>query len=119
VRSLWAKRLNAKDIHKEMFPVYCGKCLSREVVHSWVKKVSQGRSKVPDNARRRGEVVDTTVKILYSASFAALVKRWDKCINAGGGHVKKKKYFFQVRISYVLRLYPFVTYLLTVPRTEY
>jgi hypothetical protein len=26
VRFLWAKGLNAKDIHKEMFPVYGGKC---------------------------------------------------------------------------------------------
>jgi hypothetical protein len=25
-RFLWAKGLNAKDIHKEMFPVYGGKC---------------------------------------------------------------------------------------------
>jgi hypothetical protein len=24
---LWAKGLNAKDIHKEMFPVYSRKCL--------------------------------------------------------------------------------------------
>jgi hypothetical protein len=28
-----AKLLNAKDIHKEMFPVYGGKCLSREALH--------------------------------------------------------------------------------------
>jgi hypothetical protein len=27
VRFLWAKGLNAKDIHKEMFPFYGGKCL--------------------------------------------------------------------------------------------
>jgi hypothetical protein len=27
VHLLWAKRLSAKDIHKEMFPVYSGKCL--------------------------------------------------------------------------------------------
>jgi hypothetical protein len=27
VHSLWPKGLNAKDIHKEMFPVYSGKCL--------------------------------------------------------------------------------------------
>jgi hypothetical protein len=27
VPSLWAKVLNAKNIHKEMFPVYGGKCL--------------------------------------------------------------------------------------------
>jgi hypothetical protein len=38
---LWAKGLNAKDIHKEMFPVfYGGKCLSRRAVHSWVGNVS-------------------------------------------------------------------------------
>jgi hypothetical protein len=46
----WAKELNAKDIHKEMFPVYGGKCLSRKPVHKWVKKFSQGRLKVTDNA---------------------------------------------------------------------
>jgi hypothetical protein len=34
VRLLWAKGLNAWDIHKEMFPVYGGKCLSRKAVHS-------------------------------------------------------------------------------------
>jgi hypothetical protein len=33
---LWAKGLNAKDIHKEMFPVYSGKCVSRKAVHNWV-----------------------------------------------------------------------------------
>jgi hypothetical protein len=30
---LWAKGLNAKDIHKELFPVYGGKCLSRKAAH--------------------------------------------------------------------------------------
>jgi hypothetical protein len=36
---LWAKVLNAKDINKEMFPVYGGKCLLRKAVHSWVTNV--------------------------------------------------------------------------------
>jgi hypothetical protein len=36
VRFLWAKVLTAKNIHKEMFSVYGGKCLSRKAVHSWV-----------------------------------------------------------------------------------
>jgi hypothetical protein len=35
---LWTKVLNAKDFHKEMFPVYGGKCLSHEAFHSWVEK---------------------------------------------------------------------------------
>jgi hypothetical protein len=36
---LWAKGLNAKDIHKGMFPVYGVKCLSRKSVHGWVANV--------------------------------------------------------------------------------
>jgi hypothetical protein len=39
MRFLWAKGLEAKDIHKEMFPVYGGKCLSRKAVHNWVANV--------------------------------------------------------------------------------
>jgi hypothetical protein len=37
-----AKALNAEDIHihKEMFPVYFGKCLSRKAVHDWVENIS-------------------------------------------------------------------------------
>jgi hypothetical protein len=34
---LWAKGL-AKDIHKDMFFFYGGKCLSRKAVHNWVEK---------------------------------------------------------------------------------
>jgi hypothetical protein len=34
VRLSWAKGLNAKDIHKELFPVYRGKCLSHKAVHN-------------------------------------------------------------------------------------
>jgi hypothetical protein len=34
---LWAKGLNANDIHKEMFPVYGGKCLSPKAVHIWAE----------------------------------------------------------------------------------
>jgi hypothetical protein len=32
VRLLWAKGLNAKDIHKEIFPVYVEKCLPHKAV---------------------------------------------------------------------------------------
>jgi transposase len=51
MRVLCAEGLIAKDIGKEMFPVYDGKCLSRKAVHNWVEKFSQGRSKVADDAR--------------------------------------------------------------------
>jgi hypothetical protein len=51
VRFLWAKELDAKDSHKEMFPVYSGMCFLHKVVHNWVKKFSQGRLRVADAAR--------------------------------------------------------------------
>jgi hypothetical protein len=94
------KRLNAKDIHKEIFPVYSGKCLSHKGVHNWVHKFSLGRFKVADDARPAAKVAETTVKKdFYAAGFDALVKRWDKCIYIGGGYVQKC--FFQVRIAHV------------------
>jgi hypothetical protein len=48
---VWAKDLTANYIHKEMFPVYGGKCLLRKAVQNWVEKFSQGRSEVADVAR--------------------------------------------------------------------
>jgi hypothetical protein len=38
---LWAKGLNEKDIHKEMLPVYDGKCLSCEAVHNWSRNMGK------------------------------------------------------------------------------
>jgi hypothetical protein len=38
VQFLWAKGLDANDIHKEMFLVYGGKCLSRKAVHKLAEK---------------------------------------------------------------------------------
>jgi hypothetical protein len=46
---LCAKGFNAKDTHKEIFPAYGGKCLSRKAVHNWFEKFSQGRWKVADD----------------------------------------------------------------------
>jgi hypothetical protein len=40
VRFLWEKGLNVNVIHKEIFPLYGGKFLSRIAVHNWVSKVS-------------------------------------------------------------------------------
>jgi hypothetical protein len=37
---LSSKGLNEKDIHKEMFPFYGVKCLSRKAVHNWIEKFS-------------------------------------------------------------------------------
>jgi hypothetical protein len=58
---LWAKELNAKDIHKQIFPVYGGKRFSRKAFHNWVEKLSQGRSIVVDDARP-GRPVETVTE---------------------------------------------------------
>jgi hypothetical protein len=46
----------------------------------------------------------------YAAGFDVLLKRWDKCINFGGGYVEK--YMFVSRFEYHMFyvLYPFVTH---------
>jgi hypothetical protein len=97
---LWTKGLNVKDIHKLMFSVYGGKCLSRKAAHNWAQKFSRERSKVADDAQPGVEVAETTVKRLLCCGFA-LVKRWDRCIDVGGGCVEKCH--FRVRISHVVR----------------
>jgi hypothetical protein len=38
---LWTEGLDAKDIRREMFPIYGGKCLSHKAVHKWVEKRSR------------------------------------------------------------------------------
>jgi hypothetical protein len=66
---LWTKGLSAKDIHKEIFLVYCEKCSSLKAVHNWAEKFSQGRSKVADEPRPSAEVAETTVKTLQYCWF--------------------------------------------------
>jgi len=41
VRFLWAKNMEAKDIHKEMLPMYGEHCLSRQAIHNWAQKFLQ------------------------------------------------------------------------------
>jgi hypothetical protein len=93
---LWAKELNAKDIHKEMFPVYGGKCLPHKVAYKWVEKFSQERSKAADDPRPVAEVAETTVRRLLCCGFRGTGKAMGQCVNVGGGYVENKC-FFQVR----------------------
>jgi len=50
VRFLWAKDMAAKDIHKEMLPIYSQHCLSCQAVHNWVQKLSEGRTSIEDES---------------------------------------------------------------------
>jgi hypothetical protein len=87
---LCTKGLNAKDIHREIFPGYCEKCLSRKALHNWVEKLSQGRSKIAHNGRSDAEVAEAIVKNdFYAAGLDAIVNRSNKRINVGGGYIEK------------------------------
>ena len=48
MRFLWAKGMAAKDIHKEMLPMYGEYCLSRQAVHNLGQKFSKGRTSIED-----------------------------------------------------------------------
>jgi hypothetical protein len=116
---LWAKGLNAKNIHNEMFPVYGGKGLSRKSVHSWVQKL-------PPWWRtfrwwRRGwnggvEVAETAVKRLLCCALLCTGKAMGQVYQSSWTICREIKVFsrFEYHIFYVL--YPFVSYLLTLPR---
>jgi hypothetical protein len=67
-----------------MFPVYGEKCLSHKVVHNWVDKFSQGRSKITDEEMEVRNWLRQQSKDFYAAGSDAMVKKQDKCINIGG-----------------------------------
>jgi hypothetical protein len=74
---LWTKGRKAKDIHKETFPVYGGKCVSSKSFHDCVEKFSEGSSNVADEAaieatvQRVEEFVrDDTRTTIYSVATA-------------------------------------------------
>jgi hypothetical protein len=72
-----------------MFSVYDAKCLSLKAVHSWVEKRSKtfaDNEEVETEVRKR---LRQQSKDFYPAGFDAVVERWDKCINVGGGYVDK------------------------------
>ena len=89
VRFLWAENMEAKDIHKEMLPMYGEHCLSRQVVHNWVRKFSEGRTSIEDEHRVGRITFRQQQKEFFAAGFQGLVKRWDKCLNLYGDYVEK------------------------------
>ena len=93
VRFLWAKNMEAKDIHKEMLPMYGEHCLSRQAVHNWVQKFSEGRTSIEDEHRVGRITFRQQLKEFYAAGFQGLAKRWDKCLNMYGEYVEKLMLF--------------------------
>jgi hypothetical protein len=93
VRFLWEKIMEAKDIHKEMLPMYGEHCLSRQAVHNWVQKFPEGRTSIEDEHPAVESAVRTwfrqQTKEFFAAGFQGLAKRWDKCLNLYGDYVEK------------------------------
>jgi hypothetical protein len=54
-----------------------------------VEKFSQGGSIISDDDTEVRNSLRQQSKDFYAASFDALVKRWDKRINVGGGYVEE------------------------------
>jgi hypothetical protein len=110
---LWTKLLHAKDISKEMFLLYGGKCLSHKAVHNWVEKFSQGRSNVADDARPGAEVSETTIKRLLCCGKAmGEVYKYSRRI------CREINVFSCFEYHMFYDLYPFVSYLLTLIHTS-
>jgi hypothetical protein len=82
VHSLWAKELTAKDIHKYIFSVYSGKCLSRKAVHNCVEKHGKRSTDDKEVETEVRKCLRQQSKDFSAAGFDDLVKRWDKCVNA-------------------------------------
>jgi hypothetical protein len=83
-----AKGINAKDIQREMFPVYSGS-LSRKAFHNWVEKHGRlfaNNKKVETKVKKW---LRQQSKDFCSAGFDAMVMQWGKCINVSGGYVEK------------------------------
>jgi hypothetical protein len=102
---LWAKWLNAKDIQKEMFPVYGGKCLSHKPFNNWLEEFSQGRLKAADDAqpsRPVAQVVDTTVKRLPMLQVSTHWQSDGTSVSMLAEDMSRNKCFFQVRKSNAL-----------------
>jgi hypothetical protein len=75
--------------------------LSYKAVHNWAEKRGKDFADEEEVETEVRKWLKQQSKDFYAAGFDALVKRWDKCMNVSGGYVEK--YFFQVRISLVLR----------------
>jgi hypothetical protein len=100
-----------------MFSVYVVKCLSCKAVHIWVHIFSQASSKaadvMPDQLQKW---LRQQSKDFYAVGFDALVTRWDKYINFGGGYVEKYKFSSRFEYHMFNVLYASVIYLLILPR---
>jgi hypothetical protein len=63
-------------------------------------------------------VAETIVKRPLCCGFRPIGKTKGQVINVGGGYIEKRMFFPGIEYHMFYVLYPFVTYLLTIPRTS-
>jgi hypothetical protein len=107
------KGLNAKDIHNEVFLVYGGKWFSCKAVHNWVKKFSQGHSKVADDARPSAEVAETAG--LLCCGLRSTGKAIGQVYQCWWRIYREINVFSRFHCHMFYVLYSFVTHLLALP----
>ena len=66
---LWAKGVNANEIHSELHPVYGDKCFTRPVIHVWCTKFTRDRESIVDKERPGRHVVTTDATIAAVDAF--------------------------------------------------
>jgi hypothetical protein len=111
----WEKGLNAKDIHKEMFLVYGGKHLSHKAVHTWVRKFSQGHSKVSGNEMEMRNWLRQQLQDFNAVGLRHTGKEMGHVYHCWWRISREINDFSRFKCHTFYILYPFVTYSLTLP----
>jgi hypothetical protein len=115
VRFLCSKGLNARGIHKEMFLFTGGKCLSLKAVHNWVEKRSKFLT-ITKKLKRCAEVTKTAVKTLLCCGCRRTGKAMGQMYRCWWRICREINIFSSFEYPMFYILYPFVAYLLTLPR---
>jgi hypothetical protein len=102
---------------KKYFLFTVGSFLSCKAIHNWVKKFSEGRSKVADDARPGAEVAETTVWELLCCWLRRTDKAMGQVYQCWGMICRVIYVFSRLEYHMFYVLYPFVAYLLTLPHT--
>jgi len=86
IRFLWAKGLNANEIHSEMRPVYGDKCFLGPM-----KKMLGGQKFTPDTEVQSlvRQWLGQQPASFFASGIQKLVDRWDKYLNELGQYVEK------------------------------
>jgi hypothetical protein len=93
VRFLWAKDMAAKDIHKEMLPMYSKHCLSLQALPLvWLSETTSSGECLPDDDAVERSVcawIRQQPQEFHAAGLQGLVKWWDKFLNLYGDYAEK------------------------------